>query len=66
MSKASSPLLQSNEYNLYLARLAQLSLHADVALKALPPVADSRAVTGDWWKDPKELERVVKMYGECY
>lgn len=40
-----------------------MSLHADVVLKALPPVVDTR-VAGDskWWEDASEVERVAKMY----
>ncbi|KAL1408165.1 hypothetical protein Q8F55_004969 [Vanrija albida] len=63
LTKPSSPLLQAQEYNVHVGRLSQLSLHADIVLKALPPVVDTRvAGPGKWWEDTKEVERVVKMY----
>ncbi|TXT13378.1 hypothetical protein VHUM_00745 [Vanrija humicola] len=63
LTKPSSPLLQAKEYNVHVGRLSQLSLHADVVLKALPPVVDTRVAGPDkWWEDAKEVERVVKMY----
>lgn len=65
LTKPSSPLLQSDEYHIHCGRLAQLSLHSDVVLKALPPIVDKRvAGSNAWWEDTKELERVVKMYSE--
>jgi hypothetical protein len=57
------PLLHSDAYNLHLARLAQLSLHANVYLKALPPVVDITQ-GNKWWEDRSELEQVLRMYGE--
>ncbi|WVF70161.1 hypothetical protein IAT40_004949 [Kwoniella sp. CBS 6097] len=65
LTKPSTPLLQSEAYNLHLARLATLSLHANVYLKALPPVVDivnAKEKDGSWWNDRKELERVLRMY----
>lgn len=56
------PLLHSDAYNLHLARLAQLSLHANVYLKALPPVVDLTQ-GNKWWEDRSELEQVLRMYG---
>ncbi|GFZ49035.1 hypothetical protein JCM24511_06785 [Saitozyma sp. JCM 24511] len=55
------PLLHSDAYNLHLARLAQLSLHANVYLKALPPVVDLTQ-GNKWWEDRSELEQVLRMY----
>ncbi|OCF59200.1 hypothetical protein L486_03702 [Kwoniella mangroviensis CBS 10435] len=65
LTKTSTPLLNSDAYNLHLARLANLSLHANVYLKALPPVVDivqGKESEGKWWDDRKELERVLRMY----
>lgn len=45
-----------------MTRLAQLSLHSDVVLKALPPLVDTKVANDKWWEDERELERVVKMY----
>ncbi|RSH79393.1 uncharacterized protein EHS24_001439 [Apiotrichum porosum] len=63
LSKPSSALLNADEYVLFQARSSQLSLHADVVLKALPPVVDTRSA-GDnrWWEDAKSVERAVKLY----
>ncbi|RSH90144.1 hypothetical protein EHS25_001478 [Saitozyma podzolica] len=58
---APDPLLHSDAYNLHLARLAQLSLHANVYLKALPPVVDLTQ-GNKWWEDRSELEQVLRMY----
>lgn len=49
-------------YGTHMTRLAQLSLHSDVVLKALPPVVDTAAAPERWWADERELERVVQMY----
>lgn len=68
LSKPSSALLNSDEFVLYQARSSQLSLHADVVLKALPPVVDVRVAAAGakddsrWWEDPKGVERAVKLY----
>ncbi|WWC67578.1 uncharacterized protein I206_101488 [Kwoniella pini CBS 10737] len=65
LTQTSTPLFRSDSYNLHLARLANLSLHANVYLKALPPVVDTiqgKEVDGKWWEDRQELERVLRMY----
>ncbi|WRT65118.1 uncharacterized protein IL334_002060 [Kwoniella shivajii] len=65
LTKTATPLLSSDAYNLHLARIANLSLHANVYLKALPPVVDviqAKEKEGGWWSDRKELERVLRMY----
>ncbi|XAO24733.1 hypothetical protein I312_103539 [Cryptococcus bacillisporus CA1280] len=64
LTKPSSALIHSESYNLHLARLASLSLHANVFLKVLPPVAEVFGTGPDekWWMDRKELERVLRMY----
>lgn len=52
---------------MHCGRLAQLSLHADVVLKALPPIVDKRiAGSNAWWEDGAELEHVIKMYRESH
>jgi hypothetical protein len=57
----SDTLAKAPEYDMYIGRLNQLSLHPRVYLKALPPAA--QAGTGDQWvSDRKELERVLRMY----
>lgn len=64
LTKPSSALIRSESYNLHLARLAALSLHANVFLKALPPVVEvfELGPDGKWWTDRNELERVLRMY----
>ncbi|CAK9784317.1 hypothetical protein CC85DRAFT_284854 [Cutaneotrichosporon oleaginosum] len=62
LTKRSSPLLHSDEYEMHCGHLSQLSLHSDVVLKALPPIVDTRVAPAAWWEDAHELERVVKMY----
>ncbi|ADV24297.1 hypothetical protein I305_04979 [Cryptococcus gattii E566] len=64
LTKPSSALIHSESFNLHLARLASLSLHANVFLKVLPPVAEVFGTGPDdkWWTDRKELERVLRMY----
>jgi hypothetical protein len=65
----SGTLVQSDAYNYHLGRLAELSLHANVFLKALPPVVDTQALEkqgqSKWWENEKEVERVLRMYGTC-
>ncbi|WVR04290.1 hypothetical protein IAU60_001290 [Kwoniella sp. DSM 27419] len=63
LTRPSGSLARTDEYELHLARLASLSLHANVYLKALPPVVDVSAdPQGRWWDDREELERVLRMY----
>ncbi|BEI80432.1 hypothetical protein CcaverHIS002_0109610 [Cutaneotrichosporon cavernicola] len=63
LTKRSSPLLHSAEYETHCGHLSQLSLHSDVVLKVLPPIVDTHvAGSSPWWEDVHELERVVKMY----
>jgi len=60
--------LQDDIYQNHLARLAQISLHYNVYLKALPPAIDVNAISsnggGEWWTEEKELDHVLRMYGE--
>lgn len=60
LTKQSVQLPRDELYDLHLARLARLSLHANVFLKVLPPVVESKVET--WYDDKKELDRVIKMY----
>ncbi|KAL7423349.1 hypothetical protein Q5752_002652 [Cryptotrichosporon argae] len=62
-SRPSATLPQSDEFNLHLARLSQLSLHGNVYLKALPPsVVPGHAGQSNWWEHTAEFEGVVRMY----
>lgn len=60
LTHPSSVLAKEDLYELHLERIAQLSLHANVYLKILPPVVEKRLEA--WYDDPKELDRVIKMY----
>jgi hypothetical protein len=60
LTKQSVELPRDELYDLHLARLARLSLHANVFLKVLPPVVESKVET--WYDDKKELDRVIKMF----
>ncbi|KAK4684553.1 hypothetical protein P7C73_g5623, partial [Tremellales sp. Uapishka_1] len=62
LSQPSSQLIHSEVYGLHLARLASLSLHANVYLKALPPIVEAADPERSWWTDKRELERVLRMY----
>ncbi|WVQ83868.1 hypothetical protein IAT38_006012 [Cryptococcus sp. DSM 104549] len=63
LTQPSSKLINSDQYGFHLARLASLSLHSNVFLKALPPVVDVTAQKeGKWWTDRQEFERVLRMY----
>lgn len=64
LTKQSVQLPRDELYDLHLARLARLSLHANVFLKVLPPVVESKVET--WYDDKKELDRVIKMYRKLY
>lgn len=57
----SDALAKDPEYDMYIGRLNQLSLHPSVYLKALPPVVQAGEKSG-WTSDKKELERVFRMY----
>ncbi|ORY21479.1 hypothetical protein BCR39DRAFT_553579 [Naematelia encephala] len=62
LTSSSSKLMNDEMYSLYIERLSQLSLLPNVFLKALPPVVDQNSQTSDWWKERKEVERVLRMY----
>jgi len=66
LTEPSASLHRSDAYNLHVGRLTQLSLHANVYLKTLPPILDSSEVNdvdgGKWWDERIEVERVVRMY----
>lgn len=57
----SDTLAKDPEYDMYIGRLNQLSLHPSVYLKALPPVIQAGEKSA-WTSDKKELERVLRMY----
>ncbi|WVO15753.1 hypothetical protein L204_103415 [Cryptococcus depauperatus] len=65
LTLSSGSLIHSDTYSLHLSRLASLSLHANVFLKALPPVVNlsqGDGKDGNWWENREELERVLRMY----
>ena len=62
LTHPSSVLVKEDLYELHLERIAQLSLHANVYLKILPPVVESNVEA--WYDNQKELDLVLKLYCE--
>lgn len=61
LTSNSAELARDPEYEHHIARLNQLALLSNVYLKVLPPVI-LEDDSGEWTKDAKELQRVLRMY----